>query len=70
MAGFTLPVVVGKDEDGYFAFRPSLKGCYTQGDTYEEAIENIEEAIQLYIESLFAHRESVPTSGMVSLKNT
>jgi predicted RNase H-like HicB family nuclease len=34
-----------------------LPGCHTQGETYEEAIKNIEDAIKLYIESLKAHNE-------------
>jgi hypothetical protein len=38
-------VVVEKDADGYFAYCPSLQGCYTQGRTYEEALENIRDAI-------------------------
>lgn len=44
--------IIEKDQDGYFAYVPSLKGCVSQGDTYEEAIANIKEATELYIESL------------------
>jgi hypothetical protein len=33
--------VVERDEEGYFAFCPELQGCYTQGMTYEEVLENI-----------------------------
>jgi predicted RNase H-like HicB family nuclease len=43
-------VVIEKDKDGYFAFAPELQGCYTQGDTYEEALENITDAIRLHVE--------------------
>jgi len=43
-------VVIEKDRDGYFAFTPELQGCYSQGDTYEEAKENIRDAIALHIE--------------------
>ena len=39
-------------EGGYHAFCPVLKGCHTQGDNFEEAVENITEAISLYPESL------------------
>jgi predicted RNase H-like HicB family nuclease len=39
---------------------PSLPGCYSQGDTYDEAIANIREAIDLHIESLIAHGEEIP----------
>jgi len=41
-----------KDEYGYFVYVPALKGCVSQGDTFEEALENIKEAIELYIEEL------------------
>ena len=39
------------DEGGYTATVPSLPGCISEGDTKEEAIENIKEAIELYLES-------------------
>ncbi len=44
--------IIEKDEYGYFAYVPNLKGCVSQGDTYEEALANIREAAELYIESL------------------
>jgi predicted RNase H-like HicB family nuclease len=44
--------VIEKDEYGYFAYAPTLEGCVSQGDTYDEAIANIKEAIELYVESL------------------
>jgi len=61
MPRFLLPVVIEKDQDGYFAFCPVLQGCYTQGDTYEEALDNIEDAIRLHIEDRLANGEPVPT---------
>lgn len=67
MQKFVLPVVVEKDEDGYFVFCPLLQGCYTQGDSYEEAIGNIEDAIRLHLEDRLANNESIPTAEMVSL---
>jgi predicted RNase H-like HicB family nuclease len=45
-------VVIEKDEHGYFAWCPELKGCQSQGDTVEEAMANIREAIELYLETL------------------
>lgn len=45
---------------GYIAFAPSLPGCHTQGENLEEAEKNIEEAIQLYLESLNTHKETIP----------
>lgn len=44
-------VVVERGEDGYFvAHCPSLKGCWSQGKTRQEALDNIREAIDLYLE--------------------
>ncbi len=67
MRKFVLPVVIEKDEDGYFVFCPVLQGCYTQGDFYEEALSNIEDAIRLHIEDRLANGEPIPTAEMVSL---
>ena len=47
----TLQVVIERGEDGYFAAHcPSLKSCWSQGRTREEALTNIREAIDLYLE--------------------
>ena len=44
----TLPVIVEKDEDGFYVVEsPLLKGCYTQGETLDEALKNIREAIEM-----------------------
>jgi predicted RNase H-like HicB family nuclease len=54
-------VLIEQDEDGMFVAEvPSLPGCISQGETREEATENIKEAIALYLESLEAHDEPVP----------
>ena len=46
-------VVLLEDETGgYVAIVPALPGCHTQGDTLEEVLENIKEAIALYWETL------------------
>ena len=45
---------------GYVAYVPSLSGCHSQGDNLEEAEKNIQEAIELYVESLKAHKYSIP----------
>lgn len=49
-----------EDEGGYHAFCPALPGCHTQGDTYDETLENIKDAVKLYIESLKSHKEPIP----------
>jgi predicted RNase H-like HicB family nuclease len=44
-------VVLEKEEDGGYSVNvPSLPGCFSQGDNFEEAIKNIKEAISLYLE--------------------
>ncbi len=46
-------VIVEKDESGvYIAYVPALPGCYSQGDSIEEAIKNIKEAIELHLSTL------------------
>jgi predicted RNase H-like HicB family nuclease len=45
-------VVIKQGEDGFFvAHCPSLRSCWTQGKTREEALDNIREAVALYLES-------------------
>ena len=44
--------VIEKDENGYYVYCPELPGCQSQGDTLDECLENIKEAIDLYIETL------------------
>jgi hypothetical protein len=48
MQKFVLPIVIEKDDEGYFVFCPVLQGCYTHGDSYEEALNNIEDAILFF----------------------
>jgi len=45
-------VIIEKDKYGYYAFCPELKGCHSQGESLDEVLENIKEAIQLYLETL------------------
>ncbi len=54
-------VVLQPEVDGGFSvFVPALTGCASQGDTEEEALHNIKEAIELYVESLEADRQPIP----------
>ena len=48
------------EEGGYVLRVPALRGCYTQGETLEEAEVNAKEAIELYLESLAYHKELIP----------
>jgi predicted RNase H-like HicB family nuclease len=57
-------VLIYSDENGeWCASVPSLPGCYSQGETREEALANIKEAVDLHIESMIAHGEAVPVAG-------
>jgi predicted RNase H-like HicB family nuclease len=54
-------VLIEQDEDGVFVAEvPALPGCLSQGQTRDEALQNIREAIAVYLESLKAHDEPVP----------
>jgi len=51
--GFEFSVVILEEEgEGYVAIVPELPGCHTQGDSLDEVIRNIREAIELYLETL------------------
>lgn len=67
MKTYRFSVVIEHDEEGYFAFCPQLQGCYTQGDTYEEALENIKDAIRLHVEDRLESGEEIPQAESISL---
>lgn len=69
MQSFKVSIVVEKDKNGYYAYCPELQGCYSQGDTYEEAVENIRDAIKLHIEDRLAEGEEIPQSEITSIAN-
>ena len=61
MSDYKFTVVVEQDEDGFYVSSvPLLQGCYTQGETYEEVLENIKDAIKLHIEARQALGEPIP----------
>lgn len=49
---YKVSIVIEKDEHGYYSYSPELEGCQSQGDSYEEVLSNIKEAIELYLEVL------------------
>jgi len=51
-ASTKVSIVIEKDDFGYPAYCPELRGCYTQGDPMEEVLENIREAVELDLETL------------------
>ncbi|MFH0787820.1 MAG: type II toxin-antitoxin system HicB family antitoxin [Pseudomonadota bacterium] len=67
MTTYRFPVIIEKDKDGYFAFCPDLQGCYTQAETYEEALKNIQDAISLHVEDRLKEGQEIPYSESISL---
>lgn len=56
---YNYTVIFEQEQDGgYHVFCPTLPGCHSQGDHFEEALANISEAIELYLESLLADQGS------------
>ena len=56
---YKVSIIIEKDEYGYYAFCPDLEGCQSQGDSLEEVMTNIKEAIELYLETLAADERNV-----------
>jgi len=67
MKRYKISVVIEKDADGYFAFAPELQGCYAQGESYEEVMENIKDAIRLHLEDRIESKETIPEIESISL---
>jgi predicted RNase H-like HicB family nuclease len=67
MSNYRFSVIIEKDEDGYFASCHELQGCYTEGDTYEDAVRNIKDAITLHVEDRIDAGEEIPQPQTVSL---
>jgi len=66
MAVLDFKVLLEPDESGgYIVSCPSLQGCYSQGETIEEALANIREAIQLCVDELRERGEPLPDSSNV-----
>ena len=66
MATYRFKITVERDEDGvYIASCPALQGCYSQGDTYEEAVENLKDAIRLHIEARREIGEPIPVEAVI-----
>jgi predicted RNase H-like HicB family nuclease len=56
-----IKIVIEPGEDGYLvAHVPALKSCWSQGKTREEALQNIREAIDLYVDDCLAAGDAVP----------
>lgn len=67
MTSYKFTAVIEKDEDGWFARVPELDGCYTQGDSYDEVVANLRDAIQLHLQDRLAQGEAIPRVESISL---
>ena len=50
---------------GYHAYCPALRGCHAEGETLDEAIANVREAMSVYVGSLQAHGETLPVEDLL-----
>jgi len=62
-------VIIGEDleDEGYNVSCPALPGCHSQGDTIEDALKNIKEAIECYLESLEKDNLSISTEPRLEI---
>lgn len=67
MHHFRFSVIIEKDEDGYSAFCPELQGCYAQGETYEEVLDNIRDVIRLHVDDRISSGEKIPEGRLINL---
>lgn len=67
MQKYRLSVIIEKDDIGYVANCPDLQGCYSQGDSYEEAVSNIKDAIRLHIEDRLENGETIPMNPLTRI---
>ena len=67
MKQYTLPIIIERDADGFFVSCPSLDGCYSEGDTYDQAVSNIKDAIKLHLEDRQSDHEELAEPKSFSL---
>ena len=64
-------VILQRESDGgYVATVPALPGCVSQGDNRQEALKNIEEAVELYLDDLKANGEPSPPATKESTSSS
>lgn len=66
MNDYRFSVVIGKDEDGWLAVCPDFPDCSTRGESYEDALANIREAIQVRVEDSLGDNEDIPQAESVN----
>ena len=63
---FRIRIIVEKDEDGFYAYCPELKGLLVGGATKAEIHQNVPDAVQGYIDSLIKHNDPIPVGVLES----
>lgn len=63
-------VIHEAEEGGYWVEVPALPGCYSQGETREETLENVREAIELFLEGLREDGASIPRDEDIVVRIT
>jgi antitoxin HicB len=68
---YDFKVLLEPDDEvgGYVVTCPALPGCYTQGDTIDQALENIKEAILLCLEDLEAQNQPIPDMSKILISS-
>ncbi|MEK7806555.1 MAG: type II toxin-antitoxin system HicB family antitoxin [Chloroflexota bacterium] len=67
---YSVVLIPNHPEQGYTVTVPALPGCVSCGDSFEEALENITDAISLYIHDCLKHGETVPDDRNLVVKVT
>ncbi|NQU23931.1 MAG: type II toxin-antitoxin system HicB family antitoxin [Candidatus Nealsonbacteria bacterium] len=67
MKFYSFQIIIEKEQEdeGYYAYSPTIPGCFSNGKTIEDAKRNIREAIQQHLESLGAHAEPIPQNERI-----
>jgi predicted RNase H-like HicB family nuclease len=62
MKFYSFQIVIEKEPEdaGYYAYSPTLPGCFSNGRTIEDAKRNVREAIEQHVQSLLTHGQSIP----------
>lgn len=65
---YSYPAIFTFEDGGYYATFPDLEGCFSQGDTEREAIENAKEALELYLEPTEPYKTPLDFPSPSSIK--
>jgi predicted RNase H-like HicB family nuclease len=67
MKFYSFQIVIEKEPEdaGYYAYSPTLPGCFSNGKTIEDAKRGIREAVEQHVASLLSHRQPIPQTENV-----